>query len=58
MLKSFVCLECSKTCQNIPLLVCSHFVCPACYMKRRNNGLHNCSECGKKLKRRLNTKLI
>lgn len=41
----------SKPDLNVPLLSCNHYVCPPCYCNLRNNNIHTCCLCQKKLKR-------
>lgn len=45
------CQKCLLTCSNVPLLVCSHFICPPCYVKEKQCG-KKCVQCDKQLKRR------
>ena len=43
------CLECYTICQNIPLLMCGHFICNICYVRHKQCKQNNCIECNKKL---------
>ena len=36
---------------QVPLLVCGHYCCPACYCKIKSSKNNNCLVCDSKLKR-------
>lgn len=46
------CYLCQETPNSqVPLLVCSHYCCPACYCKIKSSKNNNCLVCNSKLKR-------
>ena len=51
-MKNLTCPNCLLVCTNVPLLVCSHFICPSCYVKQKQCGNDKCDQCNKQLKRR------
>lgn len=47
------CLICTEIYNNIPNLVCGHFICSECYVKMKIlNSKCNCPYCFKSLRRR------
>ena len=56
------CIVCLEELEKIPLLKCSHFVCPTCYCSLKNRRIDNCLYCQKKMirgnlyKRKVNLK--
>lgn len=53
-MKNFTCPKCLSVYSKcvVPLLVCSHFICPPCYVKEKQCGNTKCQQCGKQLRRR------
>lgn len=53
MRNSKQCQVCSTTDNNVPLLVCGHFICPQCYVKMKTEDKNcKCVDCNTRLKRK------
>lgn len=54
MRNSKPCQVCKTTDNNVPLLVCGHFICPSCYVKMKTENRNcKCIICNSTLKRRM-----
>ena len=47
-----ICLLCDEKDNQIPLLVCGHYICCACYTQLKCNRIDKCPFCFDKLRRR------